>query len=467
VNLIHLEASSDARMHAKPLLKPQARAADPAGHRHDLVRHLPAGEAGEALARSALSQAALGLVGSEILKISAEVRERQAQGKAVCNLTVGDFSPAQFRIPRELESGIAAALASGHTNYPPSDGVPELRQAVCRLFERELGLVYPVSSVLIAGGSRPLIYALFSAILEPGEKVVYPTPSWNNNHYAYLARAQAVEVPTDAASEFMPTAALLAPHLRGARLLCLNTPSNPAGTMLAADEAERIARLVVEENRRREAAGERALIMMYDQVYWMLTFGGRRHATPLDRVPEAAPYTVFVDGISKGFAATGLRVGWMVGPPSLVSRMRDFLGHVGAWAPRPEQMATARLLDDAAATQAYLQGVRGELEARLQSLHRGLQALKAEGLPIDTVVPQGAIYLSAKFGLLGRTIGGVTLRTNEDVRRMLLERAGLAVVPFQAFGLKEETGWFRLSVGAVGLADIEAALVRLRAALAP
>ena len=217
--------------------------------------------------------------------------------------------------------------------------------------------------------------------------MVYSTPSWNNNHYAYLAGAVPVEVATDAASNFMPTAAQLAPHLRGARLLCLNTPSNPAGTMLDADETERIARLVVEENRRREATGERPLLVMFDQVYWMLTFGGRRHATPLDRVPEVAPYTLFVDGISKAFAATGLRVGWMVGPPTLVSRMRDFLGHVGAWAPRPEQLATAHLLDDAPAMRTYLDHVRGELEARLQAIHVGLQAMKADGLPVNAVAP--------------------------------------------------------------------------------
>lgn len=432
---------------------------------HDLARFLPSGDGAESFARKALSPHAMGLIGSEILKIAAEVRERQAQGKAVCNLTVGDFSPSQFRIPKPLEAGIAAALAAGHTNYPPSDGVLELRQAVVRLFEREFGLSFPVASVLIAGGSRPLIHAIFQAILEPGDKVVYATPSWNNNHYAYLAGATPVEVPTDAASDFMPTAAQLAPHLAGARLLCLNTPSNPAGTMLGADETERIARLIVAENRRRETQGERPLMVMFDQVYWMLTFGGRRHATPLDRVPEAAPYVLFVDGISKGFAATGLRVGWMVGPPSVVARMRDLLGHIGAWAPRPEQMATAALLDDHAAMASFLAHTRRELEARLQLLAKGLRKLKAEGLPVDCVDPQGAIYLSAWFGLIGKKVDGVAIRTNEQVRQVLLDKAGIAVVPFQAFGLKEENGWFRLSVGAVDKASIEASLPRLEAAL--
>jgi aspartate aminotransferase len=235
--------------------------------------------------------------------------------------------------------------------------------------------------------------------------------------------------------------------------------------MLSADETERIARLVVEENRRREKSGERPLLVMFDQVYWMLTFGNHRHATPLDRVPEAAPYVLFVDGISKGFAATGLRVGWMVGPPTLVARMRDLLGHIGAWAPRPEQLATAAVLDDPVAMGSFLTHTRSELEARLQLLAKGIQKLKAEGFPVDCVAPQGAIYLSAWFGLIGKTVDGVAIKTNEQVRKILLEKAGLAVVPFQAFGLKEENGWFRLSVGAVSVASIEAALPRLKSAM--
>jgi len=115
--------------------------------------------------------------------------------------------------------------------------------------------------------------------------------------------------------------------------------------------------------------------------------------------------------------------------------------------------------------QDYLEETRGKLEDRLQALYQGMQKLKAQGLPVDAVVPQGAIYLSAWFGLIGRTVDGQKVTTNEQVRRILLEKAGLAVVPFQAFGLKEENGWFRMSVGAVGVEDIESAMPRLKAAL--
>jgi aspartate aminotransferase len=170
---------------------------------------------------------------------------------------------------------------------------------------------------------------------------------------------------------------------------------------------------------------------------------------------------ISIDAISKSFAATGLRVGWAVLPPLLAERMKAFIGHVGAWAPRAEQVATAALLDDEAAIAEFGDHFRGELSTRLGVLDRGLSALGVEHL-----VPQGAMYLSVRFDLFGRPgVDGEPMRTNEDVRRWLLNRAGVAVVPFQAFDLEAETGWFRMSVGAVSVAALEAALNRLGGAL--
>nr|HRC85904.1 aminotransferase class I/II-fold pyridoxal phosphate-dependent enzyme [Thermoanaerobaculia bacterium] len=280
------------------------------------------------------------LVGSEILRIAGEVRALRETGKPVLDLTVGDFSPKQFRIPARLEEAISRALAAGQTNYPPSDGVPELRRAVQSFYQTELGLDYPLEGVLIAGGARPLIWATYQAVLDPGDVVVYPVPSWNNNHYTHLSLAKGIAVETRAENGFLPTAEELAPHLAEARLIALNSPLNPAGSGFRREQLAAIAQLVVDENRRR-GAGSRPLFLLYDQIYWLIAAESAPHQTPVDLVPEVAPYTVFVDGISKAFAATGLRVGWSVGPPYLIQRMRDLLGHVGAWAPKPEQLATA------------------------------------------------------------------------------------------------------------------------------
>jgi aspartate aminotransferase len=407
------------------------------------------------------------LIGSEILRIAGEIRTLVAAGRKVCDLTVGDFSPQHFPIPEKLKEDVREALERGETNYPPAAGMGALREAVQRLYARELGLEYPVESVLITGGSRPVIYAIYRTLCDPGDRVVYPVPSWNNNHYVHMVGATGVGVPCRAEDRFLPTREALQAALPGARLLALNSPLNPAGTALSAETLAAVCDAILDENARRAGRGERPLYLMYDQVYWMLRFGGTVHATPVELRPEMARYTVFVDGISKGFAATGLRVGWAVGPTDIVARMSAILGHVGAWAPRAEQVATAALLDDPAAIREFHATFLRRLQGRLDQLHRGVQELKSQGLPVDSLPPMGAIYLAARVHPFGsRTPDGTELRTNEQVRRYLLDAAGVAAVPFQAFGCAEDDGWFRLSVGAVGERDIDEALPRLAQALA-
>lgn len=413
-----------------------------------------------------LSQLAHSLVGSEILKIAGEVRQLREAGAPISDFTVGDFDPAQFRIPPTLEAGIERALRAGHTNYPPSSGIAPLRAAVAALYERTLGLRYAAEDVLVTGGSRPGIYGTYRTLVNPGDRVVYPVPSWNNNHYCRLMGATEVAVRCDAADAFLPTRALLEPLVRGARLLALNSPLNPAGTAFTPEQLGGICDLVLEENDRR-GPGERPLYLMYDQVYSTLTFGDTVHVHPVGLRPAIAPYTVYVDGISKALAATGVRVGWVAGPSDVTRAMSNILGHVGAWAPRAEQVATAEFLSDAAAMDEFQQRFVAGVRERLFALSDGVEAMRRDGLPVEAVAPAGAIYLSVRFALAGATLpDGTALATNEDVRRYLLDEAGVAVVPFQAFGATGDDGWFRLSVGAVSVNDVRRAVPRLREAVA-
>jgi len=405
-----------------------------------------------------------GLIGSPILKIAGEVRALAAEGKTICNLTVGDFAPSEFPIPELLSRALVRAVQRGETNYPPSNGMPALRKAIASFNERRLGLKTPADSMLIASGARPVIYAAYRITTDPGERVVFPVPSWNNAHYSQMTGAVAVPIPCDASTGFLPTAAMLEGKLRDARLLVLNSPVNPTGTVISAEQLAEICDLVLEENERRRGTG-RPLYLLYDQVYWMLTFGVE-HVHPVGLRPEMAKYTIYVDGISKAFAATGLRVGWAVGPAVIIQQMSDLLTHVGSWAPRPEQVASAELLADDDAIDQYNARMHADVLARLQALHDELATLRDEGYAVDAAIPSGAIYLSARFDLYGRnTPDGATLRTDDDVRSYLLRGAGLATVPFSAFGQPEGSGWHRLSVGAVSLQQIQELMPRLRGAL--
>jgi aspartate aminotransferase len=414
-----------------------------------------------------LSKLSRGLVGSEVLRIAAEIRSLIAQGEPVCNLTVGDFDSREFPPPERLVSGVHRALAAGHTNYPPSNGVIELRQAVARFLRRSFGLEYPVESILIAGGARPLIYATYRALVDPGEIVAFAVPSWNNNHYCYLTGATPAPIVVDRASRFHPTPEQVRALLPRIRMLALNTPLNPTGTTMDPEVLAEICRDLVAENRRRESRGERPVFLMFDQVYWSLEFARWEPLAPPQLVPDVAPYVVLLDAISKSLAATGLRVGWSAAAPAVTQRMSDLLGHVGAWAPRAEQIATAELLDDVETFAGFRREMHHRLRERLELVYRSFTWMRERGLPVEAIEPEGTLYLSVRLDLFGRVVDGHTLETNEDIRRFLLQKAGIGVVPFQAFGLDREDGWFRISVGGASLRAIEDGMTRLRALLVP
>ena len=413
-----------------------------------------------------ISRLADQMSGSEIIRIGNAVSEQIRQGETICNLTIGDFDPQLFPIPDGLREGVVTAYQGGHTNYPPAPGTADLRQAVADFLKSRLGLSYsPTDEILVAGGSRPLIYAAYLALVDPGDRVVYPAPSWNNNHYCHLSGAEQVVVPTHPENNFMPTAAELAPHLAGATLLALCSPLNPTGTVFTKDVLEEICDLVLAENQRR-GPDEKPLYILYDQIYWLLSFGDTQHFDPVSLRPALRDYVVYIDGISKCFAATGVRVGYSFGPKLVLDKMKSLLGHIGAWAPKAEQVATAAFLPQTEAVDDYLTELKGGLQASLDAAYHGLKDLRAQGYPVDAIAPAGAIYLTAKIDALGRlTPHGEVLATTREITSYLLTEAQLAVVPFSAFGTSAAEPWFRLSVGAESQASIQAALPRLRAAL--
>ena len=418
-----------------------------------------------AAATRRLSNHACELSGSQILRVAAEVRAHAAEGHPTANLTVGDFAPAEFPIPQFLRDAIIDALKAGETNYPASYGVDQLRAAIQDFYRRSFGTEYATDQILVTSGSRPVIYATYRSLIDRGDRVVFGVPSWNNEYYCQMTGAEQVRIPCDESTNFLPTVDMVAPHLPGARMLALNSPLNPTGTVFEPDVLASLLDAVIEENERR-GPDDRPLYLMFDQVYWMITVDGVTHTDPLSIRPEIAPYLVSADGISKAFAATGLRVGWALGPSDVIRAMSDFLSHAGTWAPRAEQIATAKFLSNAEAVDGYIEWIRQAAASRLQSLAEGLRALGHAGLPVECVTPQGAIYLSARFPLMGRrTPDGEVLRTNEQIRRYLLTAAGLGAIAFQAFGMDGDSGWFRLSVGVASPKLIDDLIPRIRKAL--
>ena len=411
-----------------------------------------------------LSTLAETLIGSEIVRLGGVIKEKIKNGDFIYNYTIGDFDPSQFPIPALLEQEIKDAYKNGCTNYPAADGEPELRQAVAGFLKKHENLDYGTSEILIAAGGRPLIYTAYRAIVDKGEKVIYPVPSWNNNHYTHFTEGEHIMIEATRENNFMPTVDQIRPHVKGASLLALCSPLNPTGTVFGKAELEDICDLVLEENAER-GEGEKKLYLLYDQIYWTLTYGDTVHYNPVSLRPEMKKYTVFIDGISKSFAATGVRVGWSMGPEELISKMKAINSHLGAWAPMAEQKATAKFLVQEEEVNRYLAGFKKELEYRLRRIYDAFQELKTEGFAVDAITPQAAIYLTVQIDLAGKNVGGKTLFSQADVTEFILNEAKLALVPFTCFGAKADNSWYRLSVGCCKKEEIEGMIKKLKNAL--
>src|SRR5215216_3847294 len=309
-----------------------------------------------------LSHLAETLIGSEIVKLGGEIRERLKNGERIYNYTIGDFDPAIFPIPKELEDAIVEAYRQHFTNYPAAEGNLDLRESIALFLKDFQELDYTVDEILVASGGRPLIYAIYRTLCDKGDKIIYAVPSWNNNHYTHFVEGKHVVIEAKAENNFMPIASDIKPHIKDAVLIALCSPQNPTGTTFSKKRLEDICDMVIEENKKR---GSKKLYVLFDQMYGHLTYGTIKHYDPVTLRPEMREYTIYVDAISKAFAATGVRVGWSMGPSQIIGKMKAILSHIGAWAPMAEQKAVARFLQNKEAISRYLTQFKNEIEERL------------------------------------------------------------------------------------------------------
>lgn len=412
-----------------------------------------------------VSKIAENIIGSEIIKLAGEVNEKIKQGEKIYNLTIGDFNPEEFPIPTELKQYIIDEYSTNQTNYPTADGMIELRTAVSNLLKQRGQLDYKPDEILIAGGARPIIYGIFKALVDPKDTVIFAVPSWNNNHYSYLNGAKSIVIEASPEENFMPSAKDIKPYISDASFIALCSPQNPTGTVFKKEKLEEICDLILEENKKR-LPSQKPVYLMYDQIYWALTFGDTEHYNPVCLRPEMKEYTVFVDGISKSLSATGVRVGWSMGPKFIINKMKAILTHVGAWAPKAEQLATAKYLSDLDIYDKFIESQKTKISLRLDGFYKGFQVLKTEGFKVDAIAPQAAIYLTVQFNLIGqKTSEGKILQTTSDITKYLLDEAKLAIVPFSAFGSSVDSSWYRLSVGTCKINEIEIIINNIKNAL--
>jgi aspartate aminotransferase len=396
-----------------------------------------------------LSHVGNNIVGSEIIKISQQIKEI-SKTKKVQNLTIGDFDSSINPIPEKLKDYIIDSYNENLTNYPLSAGQLNLRQSVSEYLKKRQGIDYNENEILVGGGVRPLIYTVYKALVNNGEGVIYPVPSWNNNHYSFLHGAVKQEIECRPENSFFPTSSDIDMKINDkTSLICICSPQNPTGRVINPDVLKSICELVVNENRIRESqVGSRPLYLFFDQIYSDLTVEGS-FVHPLTLCPEIRDYLICVDGISKSLCATGIRVGWMFGPQDIIGKMTEIFSHIGAWAPKPEQNAVARYLNDYDDMVEFVNSKTKQYSDISNKICDKIQELKDKGFRIDYQRPEGGIYISIYLG------ESLSFPNNESYIKFLINRCGIGLVPFEYFGSQLNRGWFRMSIGGVDPNNVE------------
>jgi aspartate/methionine/tyrosine aminotransferase len=364
---------------------------------------------GAAVADRYVADRVRGLPRSATVALLDRVNQLKAQGVSVLNLSGGE---PDFATPAHISEAAESALRTGFTHYTPSRGLPELREAIARKLEFDNGVrVDPSQGVIVTPSAKHALFIALATVLDEGDEVLIPTPSWvSYESMVQLSGGRAVPVRLDPADGFALTPALLeAAVTRRSKVILVNSPNNPTGRVLSAAEAAAVA----------EVAERHDLLILTDEIYEAIRYGGRPHLS-LAALPGYADRTVTVNGFSKGYAMTGWRLGYAAGPAAIMNEMVKVQEHTVGCASSFAQLGGLAALTGpqecvAEMVTAYDRR-RGELRAALNALPG-----------VSCADPEGAFYLFAD-------VSGSAHPTPQAFCEWLLRTCGVVVTPGTAFG---------------------------------
>jgi aspartate aminotransferase len=357
------------------------------------------------------------------LRMAQLARERRGQGKDVLDLTVGE---PDFDTPLFIREAAKAALDQGFTKYTPVPGLPDLRQAICRKLKRDNGLDYAPENIVVSTGAKHSIINICLALLNPGDEVILLSPYWVSYlGMVRLAGATPVFVEAGVEQDFKVTPDQLRQAISGkTRLVIFNTPCNPTGSVYSAGEVKRLAEEVVRHD---------GVYVISDEIYEHITFD-TPHVS-LATMSGLWERTITVNGMSKGFAMTGWRIGYLAGPEWLANAVTKIQGQFTSGANAfAQKAAVAALEGDLAETLRMRDSYRARRELVRELL------MQIPGIKVNN--PQGAFYI---FPDASAYMHNKTIRTSGDLCEYLLNEASVAVVPGIAFG---DDRCFRVSFAA-------------------
>ncbi len=383
-----------------------------------------------------LSQLLQSIPPSATIAVNDKAKALKAAGRDVISLAGGD---PDFDTPAHIVAAAKAALDAGDTHYPPSRGTLAIRQAVAAKMRREYGLeVDPTTQILVSPGAKFLIYAALSALLNPGDEVIVLAPYWVSYvPLVILAGGRPVVVDLDPANGFAVTEAVADAVTPRTKVIMVNSPNNPTGHVISADEAALV----------RELALKHDLYVLSDEIYEKLIFEGEH--INLASLPDMADRTITINGHSKAYAMTGWRLGWAAGPAAIIGLMAKLQSQTVTSAASFTMAAGAEALNG---PQDAVGEMRLAYKARRDFMVSALNAIPG----VECSPPAGAFYLMVRFpGLSDDSM---------EIANILLEEAEIAATPGIAFGQAGE-GHVRFSI-ATAMSELERAVERIEKLMA-
>ncbi len=391
-----------------------------------------------------LSTRSTRIVPSPTLSITAKAKAMAAEGIDIIDFSAGE--PAQDT-PDFVKTAAQAAIQSGFTKYTPVPGTDELKQAIIDKFQRDQGVAYEKSQILVSCGAKHSLYNIFQALLDPGDEVIIPAPYWvSYPDQVRLADGAPVILETQESDHYA-----IAPHALEAcitprtKALVLNSPSNPTGAVYSSGTLERIAGI----------AKRHKILLISDEIYEKLVFGDPPFLSIVSVDPEIVQQTVLVNGVSKAFAMTGWRIGYAAGPKDLIAAMSNIQGQSTS---NPTSIAQKAAVAALRGGSAFSDELVKDLQPKRDLMVEQLNSIPGVTCP----TPAGAFYAYPNIsGILGRRHGPGTIASPADLANYLLQDAHLACVPSEPFG---SSSHLRLSY-TPPLETIRKGMERLRCAI--
>ena len=381
------------------------------------------------------------LAPSLTLAISAKAKAMKQAGESIVSFGVGE---PDFNTPEHIINAAKNALDNGHTKYTPSSGLLPLRKAICEKFEKDNGLIYEPSQIIVSNGAKHSIFNACYAVLEEGDEVIIPAPYWlTYPEVVKVCGAMPVYIDCKKENKFKFSAEdLKAAITPKTKMLIFNSPSNPTGAVYTEEEVRAIAKVCEEAE----------IFVLADEIYEKLCYNGVKAFSIAKCSEKMKDLTITVNGVSKTYAMTGWRVGYLAAPKDVAKAIDSFQSHATSNACSISQYATIEALKS---TDEEIQGMVDVFDQRRAKLLK----LIAEIDGVQAVEPDGAFYVMMVVGgLYGKSYNGKKIENSIDFADVLLDAEKVATVPGISFGAGD---CVRLSY-ALGEADIEEGLKRIK-----